>query len=215
MEKSKYIKPNSYYTIQYWMISNLELKGLELNVYAIIYGFSRDHSGSFTGSRGYLASFTNSTKAGIDKALKSLLKKGLLEKKEYRHHGIKNCVYVAKEVANIVDHQKTKSGGVVNSVVEGSKLSCGNNIDYIIEDNINDTLSYKPKRFGFYENVVLNDLYYDELKIESEEYADEYIERLDSHIEIHQQQSKYATYTPEQFYKKIFDMLRRDGHIEV
>ena len=63
MENNKKIKPNSYYSIQYWMINELGLKGLELSIYAIIYGFSRDHCGAFTGSRSYLADFTNSTKA--------------------------------------------------------------------------------------------------------------------------------------------------------
>lgn len=46
MENNKKIKPNSYYSIQYWMINELGLKGLELSIYAIIYGFSRDHCGA-------------------------------------------------------------------------------------------------------------------------------------------------------------------------
>ena len=92
MENNKKIKPNSYYSIQYWMINELGLKGLELSIYAIIYGFSRDHCGAFTGSRSYLADFTNSTKAGVDKALKSLIQKNLLEKKDFVNHGIKNCI---------------------------------------------------------------------------------------------------------------------------
>ena len=194
MENNKKIKPNSYYSIQYWMINELGLKGLELSIYAIIYGFSRDHCGAFTGSRSYLADFTNSTKAGVDKALKSLIQKNLLEKKDFVNHGIKNCIYVAKEVAN--------------SVSQGSKLSCPNNI----EDN---TLSLEVKHFGLYGNVILNDELYDRLLIESEEYADEYINRLDSHIEMHQLHKQYSAYAPNQFFIKIFDMLRRDGHVEV
>ena len=123
MENNKKIKPNSYYSIQYWMINELGLKGLELSIYAIIYGFSRDHCGAFTGSRSYLADFTNSTKAGVDKALKSLIQKNLLEKKDFVNHGIKNCIYVAKEVANLVSYQSTELGGVANSVSQGSQLS--------------------------------------------------------------------------------------------
>lgn len=198
MENNKKIKPNSYYSIQYWMINELGLKGLELSIYAIIYGFSRDHCGAFTGSRSYLADFTNSTKAGVDKALKSLIQKNLLEKKDFVNHGIKNCIYVAKEVAN--------------SVSQGSQLSCPNNIEDNIEDN---TLSLEVKHFGLYGNVILNDELYDRLKIESEEYADEYINRLDSHIEMHQLHKQYSAYAPNQFFIKIFDMLRRDGHVEV
>ena len=198
MENNKKIKPNSYYSIQYWMVNELGLKGLELSIYAIIYGFSRDHCGAFTGSRSYLADFTNSTKAGVDKALKSLIQKNLLEKKDFVNHGIKNCIYVAKEVAN--------------SVSLGSQLSCPNNIEDNIEDN---TLSLEVKHFGLYGNVILNDELYDRLLIESEEYADEYINRLDSHIEMHQLHKQYSTYAPNQFFIKIFDMLRRDGHVEV
>lgn len=198
MENNKKIKPNSYYSIQYWMINELGLKGLELSIYAIIYGFSRDHCGAFTGSRSYLADFTNSTKAGVDKALKSLIQKNLLEKKDFVNHGIKNCIYVAKEVAN--------------SVSQDSQLSCPNNIEDNIEDN---TLSLEVKHFGLYGNVILNDELYDRLLIESEEYADEYINRLDSHIEMHQLHKQYSAYAPNQFFIKIFDMLRRDGHVEV
>lgn len=215
MENNKKIKPNSYYSIQYWMISELRLKGLELSIYAIIYGFSRDHCGAFTGSRSYLADFTNSTKAGVDKALKSLIQKNLLEKKDFVNHGIKNCIYVAKEVANSVSYQSTELGGVVNSVSQGSQLSCYNNIDDNIENNIDNTLSSEAKHFGLYGNVLLNDELYDRLLIESEEYANEYIERLDSYIEMRQLQKAYATYSPNQFYVKILDMLRRDGHVEV
>ena len=147
MENNKKIKPNSYYSIQYWMINELGLKGLELSIYAIIYGFSRDHCGAFTGSRSYLADFTNSTKAGVDKALKSLIQKNLLEKKDFVNHGIKNCIYVAKEVANLVSYQSTELGGVANSVSQGSQLSCPNNI----EDNIDNIYSANNANFNINE----------------------------------------------------------------
>ena len=32
MENNKKIKPNSYYSIQYWMVNELGLKGLELSI---------------------------------------------------------------------------------------------------------------------------------------------------------------------------------------
>ena len=138
----------------------------------------------------------------------------MLEKKDFVNHGIKNCIYVSKEVANLVSYQSTELGGVANlvsyqstelggvanSVSQGSQLSCPNNI----EDN---TLSLETKHFGSYGNVILNDELYDRLLIESEEYANEYIERLDSHIEIRQLQKVYAAYSPKQFYVKILDML--------
>lgn len=115
-------------------------------------------------------------------------------------------------MANLVSYQSTELGGVANSVSQGSQLSCPNNIEDNIEDN---TLSLEVKHFGLYGNVILNDELYDRLLIESEEYADEYINRLDSHIEMHQLHKQYSAYSPNQFFIKIFDMLRRDGHVEV
>ena len=44
MENNKKIKPNSYYSIQYWMVNELGLKGLELSIYAIIGSLTLAHS---------------------------------------------------------------------------------------------------------------------------------------------------------------------------
>ena len=49
------INPENYITIQGWMRTELELKGNDLMVYAIIYGFSQSESNRFTGSLQYLA----------------------------------------------------------------------------------------------------------------------------------------------------------------
>ena len=74
------IKDGNYIVIQSFMVKDLGLKGNELLVYAIIYGFSQAEEQTFSGSRQYLAEWTNSTKQGIDKNLKSLLDKGLIKK---------------------------------------------------------------------------------------------------------------------------------------
>ena len=74
------IKDGSYINIQSFMVTELELKGNELLVYAIIYGFSQTNGTYFTGSTQYLADWTNSTRQGIVKNLKSLMEKGLIEK---------------------------------------------------------------------------------------------------------------------------------------
>ena len=68
----------NFITIQGWMISELNLKGNDLLIYAIIYGFSQTEGQYFTGSLSYLAEWTNSTKQGVQKNLKSLIDKGLI-----------------------------------------------------------------------------------------------------------------------------------------
>lgn len=77
---SNSIKDGSYINIQSFMVTELELKGNELLVYAIIYGFSQTNGTYFSGSTQYLADWTNSTRQGIMKNLKSLIDKGLIEK---------------------------------------------------------------------------------------------------------------------------------------
>jgi hypothetical protein len=75
------IRNNSYFIIHGWMITELNLKGLERDIYAIIYGFSRDGKGVFNGGAKYLADFTNSSERGVQKAITSLVEQSLIDKK--------------------------------------------------------------------------------------------------------------------------------------
>lgn len=119
------VNGKNYVTICGWMRSEMDLKGNELLVYAIIYGFCQADNQMFEGSLQYLADWTGSTKQGIQKNLKSLLEKGYIKKEETYKNGVKFCSYYA-----------TEFNGVYNSVVQGMQLSCTNNIEDNIEDNI-------------------------------------------------------------------------------
>lgn len=113
------IKDDNYIVVQGWMVTDLKLKGNELLVFAIIYGFSQDGESRFTGSRQYLADWTNSTKQGIQKNLKSLLEKGYIQKEERTINGVK-----------LVDYRATKfTGGGQQSLLGGGQQSCPHNID--------------------------------------------------------------------------------------
>lgn len=74
------VKDGNYINIQAFMIRDLNLKGNELLVYAVIYGFSQDGKNVFNGSLQYLADWTNSTKRAVINVLKNLVDKGLIEK---------------------------------------------------------------------------------------------------------------------------------------
>ena len=95
MKKSK-VNNENHITIHGWMINELGLKGSELIIYAIIYGFSQDGQSKFTGSLQYLADWTNSTKQNCMNHLKSLLEKDLIEKEEIEINNNKYCKYNAK-----------------------------------------------------------------------------------------------------------------------
>ena len=111
------VNERNYIVIQGWMLTALHLKGNELLIYACIYGFSQAEGQVFSGSLQYLADWTNSTKKGVAKALKSLVEKGYLEKTDKVINGVKFCEY-----------RVTKFPGVMNKVPWG----VGNKVYLII-----------------------------------------------------------------------------------
>ena len=63
------IKPENYITILGWMVTDLGLKGVELIVYACVYGFSQSGDAGFIGSPAYLAEWANCSRQGVYKVL--------------------------------------------------------------------------------------------------------------------------------------------------
>ncbi len=94
------IKDNNYYVILAFMVKDLKLKGIEKDIYAIIYGFSQAE-GRFTGSLQYLADWTCSTKQGVLKAITKLLNKNLIAKIEVVKNNIKFVEYYTTEFNTI------------------------------------------------------------------------------------------------------------------
>ena len=89
------MKNENFITIQGRMVNDLKLKGNELLVYSIIYGFSQDGNNWFNWSLQYLSEWTNSTKQGVLKNLQSLVIKWFIEKKEIINNWVKFCEYKA------------------------------------------------------------------------------------------------------------------------
>ena len=139
------ISKENYINIQGWMVTELNLKGNELIIYACIYGFSQAEGQAFGGRLKYLADWTNSTKYGVTKCLKALIEKGYIVKDEEYINNVKCCKYRTvnpDEVCNKVDHYATKLHG-------GMQQSCTNdNIDnnkYNNTNNINNNTSTASK----------------------------------------------------------------------
>lgn len=76
------IKDDNFVHIAGWMINELNLKGNDLLIYSIIHGFSQDGKSDYHGGLLYLAEWTNSSKQGVIKNLKSLIEKGYIVKVE-------------------------------------------------------------------------------------------------------------------------------------
>lgn len=124
MKESK-VNAEQYIVLQGWMISDLKLKGNELIIYACIYGFSQAENQAFSGSLQYLADWTNSTKQGVVKCLKSLVEKGFIVKTDKVINGVKFCEYYA-----------TKFNGVCNKVVQGMQQSLMGGMQQSLPNNI-------------------------------------------------------------------------------
>ena len=117
------LKDENYINIQGWMVNTLNLKGNELIIYAIIYGFSQAENQTYSGGLQYLADWTGSTKQGVIKNLKSLIDKKYIVKNETMLNNVKFCEYYC-----------TKVNGIKLSLTGGIKLSLPNN--KIINNNI-------------------------------------------------------------------------------
>lgn len=138
MKESK-VKDENYINIQGWMVTKLGLKGNELLIYAIIYGFSQTEDQTFNGSLQYLADWTNSTKQGVTKNLKALVEKGYIIKEDKYINNVKFCEYYA-----------TKLDTVYNSVAQGIQQSLtgyttkfNTGMQQSLTNNINDNIINK------------------------------------------------------------------------
>ena len=87
------VNAKNHVVLHGWFITDLKLKGNELLVYAIIYGFSQDGENKFEGGLRYLQDWTCSSKSTVMRSLKALEDKKLLIKEEETRGGIKFCKY--------------------------------------------------------------------------------------------------------------------------
>lgn len=163
------IKSENYIVIQGFMIKDLNLKGNELLIYAIIYGFSQEENQKFNGSLQYLADWTNSTKQSVLKNIKSLIKKGYIIKEEKIVNNIKFCEYYT-----------TKFNSIKKSLT--NNININNNNIYISNISEKKFNSSKKSTYGKYKNVLLTDKQLEQLKQEYSNY-EELIDRLDKGIE--------------------------------
>ena len=137
MAESK-VKDDNFFLVSGWMINRLNLKGTALHVFAIIYGFSQDGEGSYTGSLQYLMDFTNTTKKTIISTLKELVDKGYLTKTENCINGVKFNTYKVSTLLVKKLHQGSEefTPGVVKNLHQGGVEITPNNISINNKDNI-------------------------------------------------------------------------------
>lgn len=152
MTKSKVNREN-YIVVNGWMLTDLKLKGNELLVYACIYGFSQAANQVFNGSLQYLADWTNSTKQGVIKNLKSLEEKGYIVKAEKYINGVKFCEYYATQLNEVLN--KVEEGSK-QSLTGGSEQSLPNNLSLNTSTNKQEEKKGRKKETSY--DALINDL---------------------------------------------------------
>ena len=151
------VNEKSFITIQAFMVNELHLKGNELLVYAIIYGFSQDGESEFTGSLQYLADWCGTSKQTIISTLQSLCEKQLLLKNVEYKNNIRFCTYKSCMVLKNLEQGGQKSlMGYSKNLNGGSQNSLPNNITDTLDNTITNKKDIKHK-LGTYHNVLLSD----------------------------------------------------------
>lgn len=135
------LNSNNFVVIQGWMSSELQLKGNDLLIYALIYGFSQDGESLFQGSRKYIAETFNISLPTVDKALTNLKNKGLIQcytdGKTYWHYRASTS--------------KVALQGGVKKLYRGCKETLHSNIDNTKNNKIlsKDNITKPQQQFNF------------------------------------------------------------------
>ena len=147
------MKNTNYIVIQGWMLNELKLKGNDLNLFAIIYGFSQDSESEFTGSLNYLCESLNCSRNTAKKSLKSLTDKGFIKKKVQVVNGVTFNKY------SVIDGvgQKLTEGESKLTIKGGQKLTVGGaEIDpnnTINNTNINN-INIEQRKINFEKSLI-------------------------------------------------------------
>lgn len=154
------IQRNNYVTIQGFMVTDLNLKGNELLIYALIYGFSQDGLSEFTGSISYIQEWFKLDKKTVITTLKKLVDKKLVCKEEIEvAQHLKLCRYKASadsggKIPPPVE-KFPRSGGKIplrqgkNSTGGGGKIPPNNTNNNNLNNNTHNTVSEHKKRHGY------------------------------------------------------------------
>ena len=141
------ISDGTYITIQGWMRTELKLSGNELIVYAIIYGFSQNKQGEFTGSAQYLADWVGCTRRTVMTILNKLVEAKLISKteiilnnneKRVSYQAERGCEKTSQGVKNFHRGCEKNSQGGVKNFHSGCEKISHNNINNTNNNNNRD-----------------------------------------------------------------------------
>lgn len=127
------------FTIYNWMTNDLDLKGGDLLVYALVYSFSHDSQGCFFGTAGYAASATGLARETVARVFRRLTEIGLLKRSDGYHNGTPTVDYIAVRRCD-----KKSQGGVTKNHTGCDETSHGAPIISHISEDITGLSEESP-----------------------------------------------------------------------
>ena len=159
------IKDENYYQISGWMLNQLQLKGVALNIFAIIYGFTQDGETEFKGSLQYMCDFVGATKPTVIKAINELIEKNFITKTQCTNNGvISNAYKVNLQVVKNFDwgSKEILQGGsketLHNNKIDNKSIIKAFGFNEQVEQAILDWLDYKKEKNQSYKPKGLETL---------------------------------------------------------
>ena len=137
------VKDENYFVVKGWMINRLNLKGSELLIYSIIYGFSQDGESEFSGSLKYLSEFTGLSRSTVITALKMLVDKKLLIRRDEQINGI----LLPKYKINLDVVNCTGSTKIILPRTESTPYNIVDNIDTPSINSISKDIELKDEEY--------------------------------------------------------------------
>lgn len=146
------VKDGSYIVIPAFAVNELGLKGNELLMFSIVFGFSQDGESWFTGTRAYLAEWCGCSKVTVTKTLSSLCERGLLKKRVRVDSGVTLCDYAVvkkldPQAKNLPTSVKNLNGGGKESCPPPVKKVNTNILEGYSKDTLRESEGAKRRRF--------------------------------------------------------------------
>lgn len=152
------MKSDNFVVIQGWMCNELELKGNELLIFALIYGFSQDNVSKFHGTRQYIADTFNISRPTVDKALQGLLDKQYICKEGFDDFVNPNVYWVNSEVVKKLYRgcKETLQGGCKETLLNNTNKQTTNKKEVVSKDTTSEFSfgKQKPKKDNLFTKCV-------------------------------------------------------------
>lgn len=132
------MKSDNYVVIFGWMCNELNLKGTDLLVYALIYGVSQDGKSKFSAGRNYIAETFNVSLPTVDKALQNLIDQNLIIKEPCKNQSETDRYYanISSKESLLPKNISSKETLPDNKYIS-IKTENTNNQQSLFTDNIN------------------------------------------------------------------------------